>query len=376
MGNDQEETSRCRDILFTFNDGSLSRLKPFISSTFAVIDPSHVHVQAILLTPSRLSARQLLCHFQDESLGLTMQLCVGGSSSTRHPHGVSPMNLPHGKVELDRRKVLQGSHVIIGTPRRVFTLIRQGLVSLDHLKVFVVHEIDEIVRQGEKNRIETLLESLPSFCQLILMGHSLKDDTLKSFQRFLYHPVMIIENTSSLSHGSPHHHFFMDVVNVLAKFPMLLSILHKDFLRGRIVVMCNHRTSVSTLCANLKEQGVDYRTFSGETSPKERADLFRFLEKRTSRQSPLKADLIVTTRSAGNFLSRTFPLDCILHYDTPSHFSGYQKALAPLVVTFKVRQEVCDRMSLVQEDYGQLPLEAVERMYLKEGPPLWVECKA
>lgn len=51
------------------------------------------------------------------------------------------------------RILKQGVHVVVGTPGRVFDMMKKGFLKADYLKVFILDEADEMLSRGFKSQI-------------------------------------------------------------------------------------------------------------------------------------------------------------------------------------------------------------------------------
>jgi translation initiation factor 4A len=70
-------------------------------------------------------------HSIGEFSGVKVHACVGGT------------------VVRDDIKILkQGVQVVVGTPGRVFDMMKRGFMKTDYLKLFVLDEADEMLSRG------------------------------------------------------------------------------------------------------------------------------------------------------------------------------------------------------------------------------------
>ena len=69
-------------------------------------------------------------------LGVKVHACVGGTS-----------------VREDQRILLAGVHVVVGTPGRVFDMLRRQSLRSDSIKMFVLDEADEMLSRGFKDQV-------------------------------------------------------------------------------------------------------------------------------------------------------------------------------------------------------------------------------
>lgn len=69
-------------------------------------------------------------------MGVKVHACVGGTV-----------------VREDIKTLKQGVHVVVGTPGRVFDMMKKGFLKADYLRVFVLDEADEMLSRGFKTQI-------------------------------------------------------------------------------------------------------------------------------------------------------------------------------------------------------------------------------
>ena len=92
------------------------------------IDTSSRHTQAIILAPTRELSEQI--SFVVRSIGENMRVrvhtCVGGTS------------------RVEDSKILRkgGVHVVVGTPGRVYDMLKWGAIRSEYLRICVMDEAD------------------------------------------------------------------------------------------------------------------------------------------------------------------------------------------------------------------------------------------
>lgn len=94
--------------------------------------------QALVLAPTRELAQQIekVMRALGDYLGVKVHACVGGTS-----------------VREDQRILSSGVHVVVGTPGRVFDMLRRQSLRPDHIKMFVLDEADEMLSRGFKDQV-------------------------------------------------------------------------------------------------------------------------------------------------------------------------------------------------------------------------------
>ena len=88
--------------------------------------------------PPKHAHAQVKCH-----------ACVGGTS-----------------VREDARILSAGVHVVVGTPGRVYDMLRRRCLRADFIKMFVLDEADEMLSRGFKDQIYDIFQLLPPKLQV------------------------------------------------------------------------------------------------------------------------------------------------------------------------------------------------------------------
>lgn len=114
----------------------------FCSGILQQLDYGLVECQALVLAPTRELAQQIekVMRALGDYLGVKVHACVGGTS-----------------VREDQRILSSGVHVVVGTPGRVFDMLRRQSLRPDYIKMFVLDEADEMLSRGFKDQVLTVL---------------------------------------------------------------------------------------------------------------------------------------------------------------------------------------------------------------------------
>uniref|UniRef100_A0A804PX04 ATP-dependent RNA helicase n=1 Tax=Zea mays TaxID=4577 RepID=A0A804PX04_MAIZE len=124
----------------------------FCSGILQQLDYGLVECQALVLAPTRELAQQIekVMRALGDYLGVKVHACVGGTS-----------------VREDQRILASGVHVVVGTPGRVFDMLRRQSLRPDNIKMFVLDEADEMLSRGFKDQIYDIFQLLPSKIQQV-----------------------------------------------------------------------------------------------------------------------------------------------------------------------------------------------------------------
>ena len=76
--------------------------------------------------------------------------CVGGTS-----------------VRDDTRILQAGVHVVVGTPGRVYDMLRRRALRADSIRMFMLDEADEMLSRGFKDQIYDIFQLLPPKLQVL-----------------------------------------------------------------------------------------------------------------------------------------------------------------------------------------------------------------
>ncbi len=107
-----------------------------------------------MLAPTRELAQQIekVMRALGDYLQVKVHACVGGTS-----------------VREDQRILQSGVHVVVGTPGRVYDMLRRNALRADAIKCFVLDEADEMLSRGFKDQVcIPLFQSLTAFFPLFL----------------------------------------------------------------------------------------------------------------------------------------------------------------------------------------------------------------
>jgi translation initiation factor 4A len=101
------------------------------------LDYSLLECQALVLAPTRKLAQQIekVMRALGDYLQVKVHACVGGTS-----------------VREDQRILQSSVHVVVGTPGRVYNMLRRNALRADAIKCFVLDEADEM-SHGFKDQV-------------------------------------------------------------------------------------------------------------------------------------------------------------------------------------------------------------------------------
>ncbi|KAM7254527.1 hypothetical protein ACFE04_003907 [Oxalis oulophora] len=136
----------------------------FCSGILQQLDYSLVQCQALVLAPTRELAQQIekVMRALGDYLGVKVHACVGGTS-----------------VREDQRILQAGVHAVVGTPGRVFDMLRRQSLRSDHIKMFVLDEADEMLSRGFKDQVDWLTDKMRSRDHTVSATHGDMDQNTR-----------------------------------------------------------------------------------------------------------------------------------------------------------------------------------------------------
>ncbi|CAM2923820.1 ATP-dependent RNA helicase RhlE [Flavobacterium succinicans] len=136
----------------------------------------HRPIRALILTPTRELAAQILSNIKEYSEFLDLRSAVIFGGVNQNPQ-VSQLR--------------QGVDILVATPGRLIDLQNQGLISLSKVEILVLDEADRMLDMGFLRDIERILKILPVKRQNLMFSATFSKDIKKLAMGILHHPVQV-----------------------------------------------------------------------------------------------------------------------------------------------------------------------------------------
>ena len=177
-----------RDVIARAQTG-VGKTLSFVIPLFDKVDPQNEFVQALILSPTRELAQQT----------------AGEIRKLEGDTGIRTLTVSGGRdFEEEKRKIGHKAQVLVGTPGRLLDHLRKGNTSLGGVKYLVLDEVDEMLRQGFGEDIETLLSLMPQPHQTMMCSATLDEEVRKLGRQLTTNPLVIDiapkESTASTIH--------------------------------------------------------------------------------------------------------------------------------------------------------------------------------
>ncbi|OEL18656.1 Eukaryotic initiation factor 4A-3 [Dichanthelium oligosanthes] len=270
----------------------------FCSGILQQLDYGLVECQALVLAPTRELAQQIekVMRALGDYLGVKVHACVGGTS-----------------VREDQRILASGVHVVVGTPGRVFDMLRRQALRPNHIKMFVLDEADEMLSRGFKDQIYDIFQLLPAKIQVGVFSATMPPEALEITRKFMNKPVRILVKRDELTLEGIKQ-FYVNVEKEDWKLDTLCD-LYETLAITQSVIFVNTRRKVDWLTDKMRSRDHTVSATHGDMDQNTRDIIMREFRSGSSR-------VLITT----DLLARGIDVQqvsLVINYDLPTQPENY-----------------------------------------------------
>jgi superfamily II DNA/RNA helicase len=251
---------------------------------------------ALVLVPTRELAQQVADALTPYATAVNLRLAtvVGGLSITKQAGALR-----------------RGAEVVVATPGRLNDLVERGDCVLDHVRITVLDEADQMTDMGFLPQITKLVQQVRPDGQRMLFSATLDSNIDRLVQRFLTDPVVHSVDPSAGAVTTMEHHV-LHLQDETDKKAVTTRIAARD---GRVLLFLDTKRSADRLAKRLLAVGVRAAALHGGRSQPQRN---RTLEQFKNGQ--------VTALVATNVAARGIhidDLDLVVNVDPPTDHKDY-----------------------------------------------------
>lgn len=299
-----------RDIIGQAQSG-MGKTATYSIGTLEVINHKLRDTQAIILANTRELAAQVESVITNLGKYLNITVCLSVSG------------IPV-KTNMDALK--NRPHIVVGTPGRVYDMIRRKALRTNLVKILVIDEADEMIKtstekfQDENNptfgfleQIKIIFQSLPSNMQVALFSATMPPDFFELTSKFMRNPIQILIEPEKLTLNGIKQ-YCVDIEKNEYKFDILCD-LYNVLSLSQSIIYCNSRKMVEDLSYKLNEVNFCVTSIHGSMTPLER-------EEKMKEFSAGKTRILVST----DLLSRGIDIQqisIVINYDIPKSVDNY-----------------------------------------------------
>ncbi|CAN4098527.1 unnamed protein product [Withania somnifera] len=252
----------------------------------------------LVLAPTRELAQQIekVMRALGDYLGVKVHACVGGTS-----------------VREDQRILAAGVHVVVGTPGRVFDMLRRQSLLPDCLRMFVLDEADEMLSRGFKDQIYDIFQMLPTKVQVGVFSATMPPEALDITRKFMNKPVRILVKRDELTLEGIKQ-FYVNVYKEEWKLETLCD-LYETLAITQSVIFVNTRRKVDWLTDKMRSRDHTVSATHGDMDQNTRDIIMREFRSGSSR-------VLITT----DLLARGIDVQqvsLVINYDLPTQPENY-----------------------------------------------------
>ena len=243
-----------RDLVGESKTGS-GKTHTFLLPIFQKMNEDADNVQAVITAPSRELATQIyqaarqIATFSDKEIRVAHY--VGGTDKNRQI----------GKLAFSQ------PHIVIGTPGRIYDLVKSGDLAIHKANTFVVDEADMTLDMGFLETVDKIASSLPKELQFLVFSATIPQKLQPFLKKYLSNPVIeqiktkivisdTIENWLISTKGQDKNAQIYQITQLLQPYLAMIFV--------------NTKTRADELHSYLTAQGLKVAKIHGDVPPRER----------------------------------------------------------------------------------------------------------
>lgn len=288
---------RGRDVIAQSQSGT-GKTATFLISTLQRVDKDLKVPQVLVLTPNRELSDQVYNVLQslNQFRGISSTLIIGGT-----------------KVEDNFTVLDAGVQYIIGTPGRVFDMIKRYALKTDKLKSFVLDEADEMLSRGFKDQIYEIFQYVPKTSQICLFSATMPEIALNLSDKFMNDPLRILVKKDELTlEGIKQYHLGVEHENW--KIATLVDLFDKLSM-AQTIIFANSKRKVMYIKEELEKQGHTCDCICSDMSQSERTAVMKNFRRGESR-------VLITTDIIARGID-VQQVSIVINYDVPKYREIY-----------------------------------------------------
>ncbi|KAJ1344469.1 hypothetical protein BSLG_001029 [Batrachochytrium salamandrivorans] len=201
----------------------------------------------------------------------------------------------------------------LGTPGRVFDMIKRRNLQTRDIKMLILDEADEMLSKGFKEQIYDVYRYLPPSTQVVILSATLPHDVLDMTSKFMTDPIRVLVKRDELTLEGIKQ-FFVAVEKEEWKFDTLCD-LYDTLTITQAVIFCNTRRKVDWLTEKMREANFTVASMHGEMPQKERDAIMQEFRSGASR-------VLITTDVWARGID-VQQVSLVINYDLPSNRENY-----------------------------------------------------
>jgi translation initiation factor 4A len=245
--------SKHTDILAQSQSGT-GKTGAFTIGSLSVVDISIKAPQVLVICPTRELSQQTerVARALGSHMGLRVLSATGGN-----------------QLRSDISALKSGAQFIVGTPGRIYDLIRRGDLTVDNIRYVILDEADQMLEDLFAEQIKAILDNkFPTNTHLALFSATMPQNVLEVAENYLNNPVRILLPPDEVTLDGIKQ-FYVTLNREEWKLPALLD-LYQQIAVNQALIYVNKRQKAEWLAKQLAAQGFTLEFIHGEMEVSER----------------------------------------------------------------------------------------------------------
>lgn len=227
-----------RDILARAKNGT-GKTGAYSIPLLEQIDPTHSHIQALVIVPTRELALQTshICNELAKHLGVKVMVTTGGTN-----------------LKDDIMRIYEVVHAVIATPGRILDLMEKKVAVMDKCRMLVLDEADKLLSQDFKGMLDRVISYLPTERQILLYSATFPltvEQFMKKHLRSVRSPYEInLMDELTLKGVTQYYAFVQERQKVHC-----LNTLFSKLQINQSIIFCNSTQRVELLAKKITDLG-------------------------------------------------------------------------------------------------------------------------
>ncbi|CAF4682657.1 unnamed protein product [Rotaria sp. Silwood1] len=272
-----------------------------ITSIIAVLQQLNMdckNCQTLILVPTRELAQAIhrVVLTLGKHMNVTSHACIGNTN-----------------IHEDIKILQAGVQVVVGTPGRIYDMLKRSALRAENIKMFVLDEADELLSHGFNEQIYDIFTMLPGNIQVIVLSVTMPCDLLDITTKFMNDPVKVFIKTEERTLDGIRQ-FYVNVEREDWKLDTLYDLF--DGLTFTLaIIFCNTHRKIDWLTEKLRTRNLTVAALNPNMDIKQQNDVIKEFRTGVSR-------ILVRTDTLG---SDTYipQVSLVINYDLPTNRESY-----------------------------------------------------
>ncbi|WP_096434629.1 DEAD/DEAH box helicase [Alteribacter populi] len=226
------------------------------------IDPERKEVQAVITAPTRELAQQLFDELgkllTKDNNTISSKLVVGGTDRLRM-----------------LEKLKNQPHIVVGTPGRIYDMVKEGALDVHRTEMFVVDEADQMLDMGFLEDVDRVAGRMGDPLQMLVFSATIPEKLQPFLRKYMKNPKHVKVEPKLTSPAKIEHWLIPDRDRDKNHLAVQIAKAFNPFLA---VVFANTKEDVDEVYDAFVAEGLHVEKLHGGISPRDRKKVMKKLK--------------------------------------------------------------------------------------------------